>query len=426
MSCLMSCLRRILLVTCVLHLSCVSARGALPLVWTALGPGGQAIVRVVSTAAACPALQVNAERFPLRIRVQPSRPDFPVLVCEAALPPDAVSVTFNGRRLPLLSRAPEKIVVLGDTGCRMKNTLVQACHDPNAWPFARIARSAAAWQPDLVIHVGDYFYRDSPCPTGNPACTGSPWGDTWAAAEADFFAPAEPLLKAAPWIFVRGNHEACQRTGNAWFRLLDPRPLPKECTDETEPYVVPIGDRDVFVLDTTTAHDIRSAPETVAHFAHQFAALAEQISNLGHNPAWLLSHKPLWAFGSRGQPPGRNTLFRTNPTLQAAVQQRFPQGIELVLSGHIHTLEFLAFAQGKPHQFVVGNGGALLDPPLATELVGLDIDDRTVSHAEILTGFGYVTLEQGKAGWKVTPRDAAGLPRPCRFRSPGVSCAPQD
>ncbi len=290
MSCLMSCLRRILLVAWVLHLSCVSARGALPLAWTALGPDGRAIVRVVSTAAACPALQVNAERFPFRIRARPSRPDFPILICEAALPPDAVSVTVDGRQLPLLSRPPEKIVVLGDTGCRMKNTLVQACHDPNAWPFARIARSAAAWQSDLVIHVGDYFYRDSPCPTGNPACAGSPWGDTWAAAEADFFAPAELLLSAAPWIFVRDNHEACQRTGNAWFRLLDPRPLPQECTDETEPYVVPIGDRDVFVLDTTTAHDIRSAPETVAHFAHQFAALAEQISNPGHNPAWLLSN----------------------------------------------------------------------------------------------------------------------------------------
>ncbi len=408
-----------LLAAWVLHLLGVSAIAALPLAWTALGPDGRAIVRVVSTAPACPVVQVNAERLPLHIRAQPSRPDFPVLVCEAALPPDAVSVTLDGRQLPLLSRPPEKIVVLGDTGCRMKNTLVQACHDPDAWPFARIARSAAAWQPDLVIHVGDYFYRDSPCPAGNAVCTDSPWGDTWAAAEADFFAPAEPLLRAAPWIFVRGNHEACQRTGNAWFRLLDPRPLPKECSDEAEPYSVPIGERTLFVLDTTTAHDLRAAPETVAHFAAQLAALAE------HRPAWLLSHKPFWAFGERGQ-PGETTLFRTNPTLQAAARKQFPPGIELVLSGHLHTTEFLAFAEGKPHQFVVGNGGALLDPPLVTELVGLDIADRTVSHAEILTGFGYVTLEREKGGWTVTPRDAAGLPRPCRFRSPGVSCAPQD
>ncbi len=416
----MSCLRHILLISCVLHLFCVAALAALPLAWTVLGPGGQEIVRVVSTEAVCPVLQVNAERFPLHIRAHPSRPDFPILVCEAALPPDATSATIDGRQLPLLSRPPEKIVILGDTGCRMKNTLVQACHDPNAWPFGRIARSAAAWQPDLVLHVGDYFYRDSPCPAGNTACAGNPWGDTWGAAQADFFAPAEPLLQAAPWLFVRGNHEECQRTGQAWFRLLDPRPLPQECTDQTEPYTVPIGEITLFVLDTTTAHDLRAAPESVAHFATQLAALAE------HRPAWLLSHKPFWAFGARGQAQGREVLFRTNPTLQAAVQQGLPDGIELVLSGHLHTTEFLAFAQGKPHQFVVGNGGALLDPPLATELAGLDIADRTVSQAETLTGFGYVTLEREKGGWEVTPRDAAGLPRPCRFRSTGLSCAPQD
>ena len=414
----MSCLRRILLISGVLHLLGVTASADLPLAWTALGPGGQMIVRVVSTATACPALQMNNAHFLLRVRARPSRPDFPILVCEAVVPSDTVSVSLDGHRLPLLSRAPKKIVILGDTGCRMKNTLVQACNDPNAWPFARIARSAAAWRPDLVLHVGDYFYRDSPCPTGNAACEGNPWGDTWAAAQADFFAPAEPLLQAAPWVFVRGNHEACQRTGNAWFRLLDPRPLPQECSDQTEPYSVPIGEGTLLVLDTTTAHDLRATPETVAHFVTQFAALAET------RPAWLLSHKPFWAFGARGQ--GRDVLFRTNPTLQAAVRQQWPDGIELVLSGHLHTTEFLAFAQGKPHQFVVGNGGALLDPPLATELVGLDIADRTVLQAETLAGFGYVTLERDKEGWTLTPRDVAGLPRPCRFKSTGMSCAPQD
>ena len=416
----MSCLQRILLASCVLHLLGVSAIAVPPPAWTALGPGGQVIIRVVSTTTACPVVQVNAERFPLRIRAQPSRPDFPVLVCEAALPPDAVSVTLNDRRLPLLSRAPEKIVVLGDTGCRMKNTLVQACHDPHAWPFARIAQSAAAWQPDLVLHVGDYFYRDSPCPTGNPACVGNPWGDTWAAAHADFFAPAKPLLSAAPWVFVRGNHEACQRTGNAWFRLLDPRPLPKECTDETEPYSVPIGERTLFVLDTTTAHDLRAVPETVAHFAAQLAALAE------HRPAWLLSHKPFWAFGERGQTQGRDVLFRTNPTLQAAVRQQWPDGVELVLSGSSPHDRVPGLYAGKAASVRGWEWRSVTRPSLATELVGLDIADRTVSHAETLTGFGYVTLERGKAGWTVTPRDVAGRPQPCRFRSTEMGCVQQD
>ncbi len=408
------------LLSCGLHLWGVAPLAAFPLAWTVLGPGGQPVVRVVSTEATCPAIQVNAARFPLSIRAQPSRPDFPILVCEAALPADATSVSIAGRPLPLVPPAPEKIVILGDTGCRMKNTLVQACHDPNAWPFARIAQSAAAWQPDLVLHVGDYFYRDSPCPAGNAACSGNPWGDTWPAAQADFFAPAEPLLQAAAWVFVRGNHEACTRTGQAWFRLLDPRPFPQECRDDTAPYSVPIGETTLVVLDTTTASDASAAPEAVAHFVAQLAALAP------HRPAWLLSHKPFWAFGARRQTPGRTVLFRTNPTLQAAARQGLPDGIELVLSGHLHTTAFLAFAQGNPQQFVVGNGGTLLDPPLGTELVGLDIADRTVSQAETLTGFGYVTLEREKGGWTLTPRDAAGRPRPCHFRSTQMRCAPQD
>lgn len=89
------------------------------------------------------------------------------------------------------------------------------------WPFAQIARSAAAWQPDLILYVGNYFYRDDPCPAGNAGCAGSLTGDTWAAARADFFAPAAPLLEVVPWIFVRDNHEACDRIGQAWSRLLD-------------------------------------------------------------------------------------------------------------------------------------------------------------------------------------------------------------
>ena len=62
---------------------------------------------------------------------------------------------------------PRRIVVFGDTGCRIaKRDRVQACNDPKSWPFPEVARRAAAAHPDLVIHVGDYLYREEPCPTG--------------------------------------------------------------------------------------------------------------------------------------------------------------------------------------------------------------------------------------------------------------------
>src|SRR4029077_15152285 len=39
----------------------------------------------------------------------------------------------------------------------------------------------------------------------------------------DFFKPAEPLLLAAPWVMVRGNHENCfGKNGDGWFFLLQP------------------------------------------------------------------------------------------------------------------------------------------------------------------------------------------------------------
>ncbi len=78
-----------------------------------------------------------------------------------------------GRSLPLPKANPTKIVVLGDTGCRLQNgNGTQSCNDPDPngtdtpYPFAAVAALAAAQNPDLVLHVGDYAYRDNPCPAG--------------------------------------------------------------------------------------------------------------------------------------------------------------------------------------------------------------------------------------------------------------------
>ena len=88
------------------------------------------------------------------------------------------------------------------------------------WPFATIAAIIAGHRPDLVVHLGDYYYRESSCPDGEEGCAGSPFGDRWSSWNADFFAPARPLLRSAPWVFVRGNHEGCERGGKGWYRFL--------------------------------------------------------------------------------------------------------------------------------------------------------------------------------------------------------------
>ena len=81
----------------------------------------------------------------------------------AELLPAHVALAREYGLFPVLPRSIKRIVVIGDTGCRLKGDNVQDCNDPAQWPFAAIARLAAARHPDLVIHVGDYHYRESPC-----------------------------------------------------------------------------------------------------------------------------------------------------------------------------------------------------------------------------------------------------------------------
>jgi hypothetical protein len=182
--------------------------------YVVVGPGGQASARVITAAATCPSLAVDGVAQPMALRraagtiaqresVTPaalSKPAaFPVTTCELAIPRDARRVVHAGRDLPLPNPDPRRIVVLGDTGCRILGpTGAQSCDDPAHWPFARVASAAAATKPDLVIHVGDYHYRESPCPPASDGCRRSAWGYGWDAWNADLFTPARPLLEAAP------------------------------------------------------------------------------------------------------------------------------------------------------------------------------------------------------------------------------------
>src|SRR5262249_24362962 len=153
----------------------------------------------------------------------------------------------------LPKRHPHRIVTLSDTGCRLLiGDPWQACNDPQEWPFRQIAETAARFEPDLVLHVGDYQYRENECLPDRGGCQGSPWGYGWDTWNADLFTPGAKLLAAAPWIMVRGNHEECARAGQGWYRFLDTQPYEsiRTCNDPANdaianyntPYAVPIED----------------------------------------------------------------------------------------------------------------------------------------------------------------------------------------
>src|SRR5690606_32419604 len=160
-----------------------------------------------------------------------------------------------------------------------------------------LASAIAELDPDLIVHVGDYLYRESPCPEGDSGCAGSPYGYDWETIEADFFAPAEPMLRTAPLVLTRGNHEACSRAGPVWFRFLDPRPYDGRCEDYTEPYAIEVGGLQLLMLDSSAASDTTVTPSQVAAYRQQFEVLRE----IAGPRSFVVTHRPIWAFGHLGE-----------------------------------------------------------------------------------------------------------------------------
>lgn len=221
-------------------------------------------------------MEIDDISTPMNARAT-STTEFPVTACEATVPFGVSSASIAGQPLALPKPPYSRIVVLGDAGCRLSDweKKYQACNNPSAWPFPQISASIAAYQPDLIIHVGDFLYRENACPVDQSGCAGSPFGDNWAAWNADFFSPASAMLGAAPWVIMRGNHETCARNPEGWFRYLDPRPYVPECQRFTDPYVIPLVDLNLAIIDSAEASDTTDSPDEVAAYRSQFAALAE-------------------------------------------------------------------------------------------------------------------------------------------------------
>ena len=186
----------------------VFATGAtLTPVWVEVGADHRVLARVVIEAGGeCPAISLDgAAAVPMTMRMPVPKQLRPA--CEFEIPKGTKRAAVGSQNLVLPVDDPTKVAVIGDTGCRLKGERIQACNDPDSWPFAKVAALTAKEHPQLVIHVGDYLYREDPCPVADEKkCGGSPSGFTWDAWAADFFTPAAKLLAAAPWAFSRGNH----------------------------------------------------------------------------------------------------------------------------------------------------------------------------------------------------------------------------
>jgi hypothetical protein len=293
---------------------------------------------------------------------------------------------------------------------------LQACNDPAKWPFPQVAAAAASLKPDLVIHVGDYLYRESPCPPGDNGCAGSPWGDNWVTWQADFYTPAAPLLAAAPIMLVRGNHEDCARAGPGWQRLQGPAAVGDACTVHQPLYTVGLGGLTLAVLDDAISGETELDRDTAQIYADELAGLAKSPG-----PVWFIHHRPTWAAitGPLGIPIGGNlTLIEASRINSIHGLPMVPLNVELMLSGHIHTFEAINFAKGLPPQIVAGNGGDNLDitPKNLRGTQFLGHSGVTVADGLSVGGFGFLLMTRAEGGWTIDLYDSAGAKtRTCRF-----------
>ena len=415
-----------------------AAPAAADTAYVVMGDGG-AVARVVTTDTACPVLSVDGRAAPMAVRaaamtvaqrptasaLENSKPSaFPVTVCEGRLPPHAHHAAIGGVALPLPHRAVRRLVVIGDTGCRIKaaDHAAQGCTDPAAFPFARIAARAAADRPDLVVHVGDYLYRENPCPDTAHQCDGSPWGYGWDSWDADFFAPAAPLLAAAPWVMVRGNHETCGRAGQGWWRFLDGHAggghdcdtaANDQRDDWAAPYAVSLGGgAQVVVLDLSIAPNkpLDGGDWRRAAFEQSYRTLAALAKTARFT--FAADHQPILGFSATAK-----GLVGGNVGIQSVWGahgiRQLPPGVAVLLSGHYHLWQQDSFTGDVPSQFITGFSGTQEDvvplpdalPPGAAPAPGVTL----TSFASWVDGFGYMVLDRaGATRWRATVHAADG------------------
>ena len=383
--------------------------------WLQYAADGRPHARAVVTDRACPS--VLADGHPVRPTERAGKTaQFADRVCDAPLPDDARQVRIGDRELPALARNPRTIVVLGDTGCRLSPLSAQSCNDPAAWPFPVIARSIAAVHPDLVVHAGDYLYRESPCPL-LARCAGSPHGDDAPAWYADFLTPAAPVFASAPLVLLRGNHEECGRNGPGWFRYLDPHAT-TECTNRTEPYVLGFGDLRIVAFDSAIAEDRAINPASAATLRRQFAAVRAMAEQPDPRPTgmrslqlslqrWFVTHRPPYL----------------NEDERSAMDDALTP-FDAVLSGHIHFFAALNVA-GMPPLLVNGEGGTKLDPNYAPLLRLATGDLRIEGEPFGSSHFGFAVYRREFGGWSISLREPDGTPRAhCTLAKRTVTCLP--
>lgn len=336
-------------------------------------------------------------------RANPGKYNFPVAVCAMALDADwsnvkviAAKGTVDDKALPIWDedgptafdlstfgpnrigrvnqnvsgKAELKIITLGDTGCRGPHSnnrkLRQDCDDDATWPLAKISNAAAKYQPDLVVHSGDYRYY-----------TGDLFADNWSYWLKDFVAPSRWLLLAAPWALARGNHEDCGSGGPGFFYLFGASAADKQCdANKTESWYFDVAPGGIDSAGKADAPHRFVMIDTSADSRSEAKANFETAIDVSNQPnTWWTTHIAPVHLINFGADPSQNTniaaglsdaLNSKGTQLCDSNRQPLPTCIpSTLILGHDHMYQTVVFedAGGEfvyPQMYIVGHGGVNL------------------------------------------------------------------
>jgi hypothetical protein len=402
--------------------------------------GGRLARAIVTKGNRCPDVSQEGRTVNMVRRPSPLQSTFPILICEAKLHGDS-DAWIGLRRLPPRPDNPQDVVVIGDTGCRMVYWEIQSCLSDDGWPFAAVAERAASRIKDdghqfVVIHVGDYHYRENPCADQSKKCGGSPYGDNWETWEEEFFKPASPLLLVAPWVIMRGNHEDCARAGAGWIFFFG---LPGSngddaCEHELDSYTLAFGQagsrrRVLTVLDTANSRSPYKIEDRCEIYRRWIMHIDDQVPIV-----WLALHQPLLSRspdGVQSATTAEDDSCKQGDTTDAlkvirALLLSSPPArtVRLVLSGDTHVFQFFQPTNSeRPIQIIAGMGGTALDKfkllPKDENAKPADTEndraqDEAVTSYGVTGGVltiakhGFVIMHNDGQSWTVKLVDAAG------------------
>jgi hypothetical protein len=331
-----------------------------------------------------------------------------------------------GSEVPLKYKSKDlRIAVVGDTGCRLKESQdgeaeYQNCSDPKEWPYAAAAKKISEEKYDFAIHTGDYHYREQ-C-SNSKVCKSitNSTGDNWPTWHDDVYLPGLSITQKSPVIFMRGNHEECSRAGTGWLPLgAGKKTFFDACENIEKTLITQVGDVVFVNFDNSNFNEKKELTEQQENtYLSELKFVKERLMKIKNKKEiWFLVHKPVYGYyplKKKGQKPAALSKNMSGLLDKAGLTPM----IDYIISGHVHNAQVNVSKSG-PVQIIVGHGGTALDP---FDFNGAPKD--LLSSTKTLSNFGYAMLQRrGLKKWNLEFKDLTGkIEMKCELKGSATNC----